>query len=194
MPEPLPESPKSNLYTPLLILLPIVVIFGFIFYYQLRHPDFSLQKFITDRLSPAPTSLTLTADQTPKPKPSHEPYPLIPNQGGTSGTYIVSQGQHNGPTFKEITFQPLDVAKGEKLTITVTLDSSTAVIDSLTGVFKMDDSQNDIAFNKVSSQGLSQKWETSFILSDTVSYRYMLFLTAVDSSGESTMSLAPRSE
>lgn len=132
---------------------------------------------------------TILPTPTPTPKPTI--YPLIPDNG-SAGTYQVSQPAHAGPVFRQVVFNPLDVAKDQNLKITVTIETQSSV-QSLTGNFQMDSSQKALTFKKVGSQSQKETWEIEFNLPDSVSYKYILSLTAKDSQGTATMSVAPRS-
>lgn len=130
-----------------------------------------------------------TPAATPTPKPTI--YPLVPDNG-TAGTYQVSQPKHEGPTFRQIVFDPLDAHKGDVLKITISVESESGV-QSLTGNFQMDSSQSPVIFKKLSRQGILDTWIAEFKLTDSVFYKYILNLSAKDSKGTSSMTIAPRS-
>lgn len=132
-----------------------------------------------------------TPSSVPTPTPKPTIYPLIPDNG-SAGTYQVSQPAHVGPTFRQVIFNPLDVKKDQNLKITVTMETQSAV-QSLTAKFQMDSSQKDLTFKKTATSGQKETWETEFALTDSVSYKYILNLTAKNSQGTATMTVAPRS-
>lgn len=132
-----------------------------------------------------------TPSSVPTPTPKPTIYPLVPDNG-TAGTYQVSQPAHAGPTFRQVVFNPLDAHKDQNLKITVTVETQSSV-QSMTGNIQMDSSQKALTFKKTGSQSQKETWETEFILTDSVSYKYVLSLTAKDSQGTANMTVAPRS-
>lgn len=142
---------------------------------------------LTEAASPTPSSTTPGS-----PKPTRSPYPLLPDKGKSIGTFQVSQGKHDGPTFRQIILSPLIVSKGSTLNISVTLETTNEITE-VKGVFTLDHSKQNLTFSKVSRSGLQEVWETKVTLADTVLYDYSFTLNATDGSGISYMAFAPRS-
>lgn len=131
-----------------------------------------------------------TAPQNPTPTPS--PIVLKPDDG-VKGNYSVSQGsQYKGPTISHVTFDPLDVKKGQKLTVTVTLSSPTP-ITSVTGTLTGDTTSMPITFTRVSTANATSIWSATLTITDTLWYKYILKLTGVNANGTSSVIVAPRS-
>lgn len=137
-------------------------------------------------------SQSLTYEKnTPSPTPRPTPIPLIPDSG-TKGTYQVSQGKHQGPTFTQVIFDPLNVQKGQILEIQVTTKADIPA-EKIIGTLQTDNFQIDLSFEKVTEDGNSETWQTSFKLTDTVFYKYILTLSAVKGLDISKVIVAPRS-
>jgi hypothetical protein len=126
---------------------------------------------------------------TPTPKPT--PIPLKPDKG-TQGTYRVSQGKHEGPTFLTVILDPLDVQKNQTLTIKVDIKTD-SVIEKVTGVLEMDNSQANLIFQKINSKNNIDTWQAKLTLKDTVLYKYILSISAKDGAGEAKMKMPIRS-
>lgn len=131
------------------------------------------------------------SNKSPLPIATATPTPLKPDDG-TKGTFTIGQGKHGGPTFRKVVLDPLDVQKGQSLTINVTFDVASTV-SSLTGKLETDGLPVDITFNKISDDVLPEVWQAQINLTDTVLYKYILTLTASDSTGTSKIEVAPRS-
>lgn len=128
---------------------------------------------------------------TPKPTPKPTPIPLKPDNG-TKGTYQIGQGKHDGPSITQAIFDPLDVQKGQKLTLTVRANNTLA-ISSLSAVLKEDSSSQNINFSLTSGTNIDGIWTGQITLSDSVQYEYVLTITAVSVNGTSSVIVAPRS-
>jgi len=172
---PLTKSSKKTAVIVLLVFL-FIAISGLVFYYY---------KGI--KTKDASTQISTSATLKPTPQPTPTPIPLKPDTG-LQGTYSVSQGTHVGPTFKQVIFDPLDAQKGQTLSITVSFKDGD-VVDGIAGSLQMDNSQANLSFQKLDS-GI---WQTKVNLTDSVLYKYILNLTAKNSSGSSTIKVAPRS-
>lgn len=122
------------------------------------------------------------------PTPSSSPTPISLPQG--KGVYSVSQGKHQGPSISQVTFDPLDVRKGQKLTITIKATDQTPVT-SVTATLQTDSTQNELVFKQVSDTSTSD-WETSIKIDDTLWYRYILTIKATSSNGTTEVIVAPR--
>lgn len=186
------RSQNNQGISPIFILVFIAVILAgafFLAWKNLTAPIPTPPPPITGTPQPITLQTAPPAAATATPIPTI--YPLIPD-AGTAGTYNVSQGPHSGPTFRRVVFDPLDVKKGQDLKITITLESNSGV-SSLTGTFTMDNSKKDLSFTRVSDQGATEVWETTFNLTDSVDYKYILNLTGRDAGGTSTIAVAPRS-
>lgn len=126
---------------------------------------------------------------TPTPKPT--PIPLKPDNG-LKGTYIISQGKHDGPTFKQVVFDPLDVSQGQALTITVTLDAASRA-EKMMGKLIMDNGDTSMTFERISENATPQVWQTKLNLNDSVLYNYILEVSASLNGRSSQIIVAPRS-
>ncbi len=128
---------------------------------------------------------------TPSPTPKPTPIPLFPDSG-TKGTYKVSQGKHSGPTITQIIFDPLVAQKDQILEIQVKIKTDIPA-EKLIGKLQTDDSQIDLSFEKITTDNQSETWRTSLKLTDTVFYKYILTLSAINGSDISKVTVAPRS-
>lgn len=128
---------------------------------------------------------------TPVSTPKPTPIPLIPD-AGTKGTYKVSQAKHEGPTITEVTFDPLDVQKGQTLKIQVKIKTDVPA-EKLAGELQTDNSQFKLSFNKVSADNQFETWQASLNLTDSVFYKYILTLSAINAQNISNITIAPRS-
>lgn len=61
------------------------------------------------------------ANSNTAPRPSPSIIPLSPGPG----VYNISQGDHTGPTIRQVIFDPLDVKEGQQLTITLKIQTDT---------------------------------------------------------------------
>jgi hypothetical protein len=177
------KNKKSKFILPILVII-LIAVAGKVYYvYKSMQPQ-----GITESHQSRPE---LTAkNPTATPQPIRTPIPLYPDNG-TKGTYNISQGTHNGPTFSQVIFDPLNAQKGQTFTITVTFKEKGAVT-GLTGVLKTDNSSTNMTFQKVENTQI-ETWQTSFTLNDSVLYSYILNLTATSTGGSSLITVAPRS-
>lgn len=120
------------------------------------------------------------------------PIQLRPDDG-VKGTYAVSQGKHDGPTVSQIVFDPLDVQKGQRLTVSVKITNTTAV-QKVTGLLETDNGTQEAVFTKNSGTDLKGEWQTTLTLEDSVLYTYILRVTATAANGTGTAGAAPRSQ
>lgn len=188
------------------ILLLIVLLAGVAYLGYLSLPDYTKAMLVslipqstkkdatqtTDiAVSPTPIASPVPAGS---PKPTRSPYPIYPDKGKTSTSFQVSQGQHDGPTFRSGILNPLIVTKGNTLTLSVVVESTNSgSISQVNGVFTLDHSTQDLTFTRKAQNGLQETWEAKIKLEDTVLYDYAFKLSATDPSGTSYMAFAMRS-
>lgn len=126
------------------------------------------------------------------PTPSPTPIILKPDEG-TKGNYTVSQSAENtGPSFSRVTFDPLDVQKGQTLTISVTIASQSPV-SAVTGTVTGDTTSMPIVLEQRSKTAAISVWSAALPITDTLFYTYILRLHAVNETGASSVTVAPRS-
>lgn len=178
---------KDKKLTYLFSLIGVVVLaaFGYLGYKYYISTVPNAQKVATDE---APVS---TPKVPVKPTPTPKPIVLKPDDG-TKGTYIVSQPNGSSPLIKQVVFDPLNVKKGEKLLITVTLDSASSA-DSMTGTFESDNTKLNLVFQKMPNSEKPDVWTVSFDLTDSVVWKYVLTVTAKGGGKSSTIVVAPKS-
>jgi len=131
---------------------------------------------------------TPTPTPTPTLKPSPKPIPLPPGKG----VYNVSQGQHQGPSISQVSFDPLDVRSGQELIITAKVADKEPVT-SVTAILQLDKTQKNLTFKLINGTNLSGNWQTSIKIDDTLWYRYILIIKAVSANGSTEAIVAPRS-
>ncbi|MCG2789885.1 MAG: hypothetical protein L6405_08085 [Actinomycetia bacterium] len=164
----------------LLELLILVILLGLIV--------FIVFKYYRSKIITTEKPVEQTAEQQPTPTPTPSPISLPPGKG----TYNVSQGKHQGPSISQVSFDPLDVRSGQKLTIIVKA-TDTAPVTSVTAVLQLDQTQKDLVFKLINGDALSGDWQTSIKIEDTLWYRYILTITSVSTSGSNQTIVAPRS-
>jgi hypothetical protein len=127
-----------------------------------------------------------------KPTPTPTPTKLYPDNG-IKGTYNVSANQKSGPVITQVIFDPLNVQKGEPLTLTVMLKNASPV-QEVKGTLKMDNSSIDLSFNLVNRTNKDEVWQTTIsTLSDSVLYNYIFNVIATAANGQGFGGAAPRS-
>lgn len=185
-----PSSPRKpfNVWILLLVILLVYIVLNIgVYMYGLkglgaRLSQLSLVKEQGQLFRPTPTPTLI-------PTPTPTPIRLPPGKG----TYNVSQGrQHAGPTFTKISFDPLDVQKGETLTITVSVQN-TVPIQSVQALLKTDHGQKNVQFARIDGTDLSGVWQAQIAMDDSVLYTYILQITATGANGVSSDAVAPRS-
>ena len=135
-------------------------------------------------------AVTILPTSTPTPTPT--PIILKPDDG-VKGNYTVSQSaKETGLTFSTVTFDPLDVQKGQTLTLTVTL-SSQSPVSQVTGMLTADTTSIPITLQKSSQTATTSVWSATLPITDTLLYKYILKLEAVNETGTSSVTVAPRS-
>ena len=184
---PVPEvtvptsSTPQKIWTPFTISLTVFVvfiIFGIVFFNTIVNQPEELS-------NPA---LLPTSTPTPTPTPI-----ILKPDDGVKGNYTVSQGaKDTGPTFTKVTFDPLDVQKGQTLTLTITL-SSQSLVSSVTGTLTADTTSMPITLQQISQTKTTTVWSGTFPTTDTLLYKYILRLDAVNGTGTSSVTVAPRS-
>lgn len=122
---------------------------------------------------------------SPKPTPTPTPIVLPPGKE----TYSVSQGPHKGPSISQVVFDPLDVHKGQQLTLSVTVGDTTPVTD-VTGLLQTDRGKQKFTLTKGDQEDV---WVGTVIPDNTLWYTYVLTITAKSSGGTSVATVAPRS-
>lgn len=160
-----------------LFILFLLIIFGFLLRIT---PLQSITNFIQH---------SIPSDRSIIPTPSPTPIQLHTGKG----IYQVSQAKHNGPTIFQVVFDPLDVTKGQTVTITTSISSPTGV-SFVEGSLKTDNAQQPLIFTKISTNGAITEWSTTTTVEDTVWYRYILTVNAKNTKGSSSQIIvAPRS-
>ncbi len=184
-----PSTPQK-LWTPLTIsltVLVVVIVLSIVFF------DTIVNKPVIKRIftgSQYQSNKLSDSDLLPPPTPT--PIILKPDEG-TKGNYTVSQNaKDTGPTFSTVTFDPLDAQKGQNLTITVTL-SSQSPVSAVTGTVTGDTASMPVTLQKISETAATSVWSTTFSVTDTLLYTYMLKVDAVNGTGTSSVTVAPRS-
>ncbi len=127
---------------------------------------------------------TLLNSPTPVPTPKPTPITLHPDEG-TKGNFQIGMGTHEGPTMTSLVIDPLDVKKGQTLTVLLKA-FSTSPITSIVATLE-EDSQNQ-TFNLKLTDGTATNgtWTGSVLLSDSVDYKYLLTFKAKSSDGKSS--------
>ena len=141
------------------------------YYWQLTHPK-------------PEESAVLAAIPTPTPTP------IQLHQG--IGSYSISHGKTNGPLISKAVFNPLDVRQNQPLMLSVQFRSDTTV-SSVTGTLQTDSSQTGLTFTKTSETGGLQVWSADLTVTDTLWYTYIVTIKAVNTTGVTTVTVAPRS-
>ena len=117
--------------------------------------------------------------------------PLKPDDG-TKGTYMVSMGKHTGPVVSKIIFDPLDVQKGQTLVVVASIKNDVTVKE-VKGTLQTDHGKLEAIFSRIDGSDTNGSWKASFKLNDTVSYTYILTISAQGENGKSEVTTAPRS-
>lgn len=168
---------KSNVGLLSTILIVLLVLLGWMIYLKSQY----IKK-------PLPQESTGTEQVTPKPTPTPTSIPLPKKKV----SYRISQSDKTGPQVSAVTFDPLDVQKGKKLTITVH-ETFSQPIDSVKATLQMDNTTKDLVFKLISGTSVNGDWQVSFILDDTVLYKYILKITSTSGNKSSVITVAPRS-
>lgn len=129
-------------------------------------------------------------EQNPQTTPMPTPTPIQLIQG--KETYAVRQGTHDGPDISQVIFDPLDVHKGEKLTIIVTVSDATP-IQNVTAQLQSDGRSQSVSFKKTQGMGTKSVWQGEITPQSTLWYTYILTIKATSAKGTSRAIVAPRS-
>ncbi len=129
------------------------------------------------------------AETYPTQTDSTSPTP-IPLKSGAE-TYTVSQSSRIGPDISTVFMDPLDVLKGQTLTVIAEI-SDTSNITSVTGSLEMDTSKIDIVFTKESGDLKKGSWVAKIDLTDSVFYVYKLTIKATSANGTNSIKVTPR--
>lgn len=135
----------------------------------------------------SPTRKTASIPSVPTPTPT----PIKLHKG--KGAYAISQNNYKGPAISMVTLDPLDVRKGQTLSIMVKFDSSTPV-QSANAIIETDGSPVTIPLQQKSVSGTTYEWDGSTTLADSLWYRYVVTVTAKSSNGENKITVAPRGD
>ena len=187
--------PKTTLALTVVLVTLMAVAAGLTYYQQKRQPvstEVGDEKTVTpDADSERDLSPTTQDTTSPSLQVSPTPTSLKPDDG-VKGTYSTGS-KGNGPAITQVTFDPLDVKKGQKLTITVTVGTTPAPADKVVGSLQMDNGLAELTFAKTSSSQAGDIWQTNYTLTDSVNYKYILTVTA-SAGGQNTQTIvAPRS-
>ncbi len=151
----------------------------------------SLIGYFAPAISP-PSFYNRPATATLAPIPTPTPIRLKPDNG-TKGTFAIGQAKnHAGPTISQVIFDPLDVKKGQKLTITVRANDTTP-ISAIVADLAEDTSRQTISFTRTDGTNTDGTWTGAATLENTVWYLYKLTVTATSKNGSATIIVAPRS-
>lgn len=165
------------------IFIPLVVLVLFLTT-RLNQPNIQKEieqvarDFVTENIFQNPKN-------TPVPTPTI--IPLIPDDG-RRGTYIIGQIKHDGPTFKQVIFDPLDLKKNDFLTVSTTFDNETPP-QKVYGNLQSDNSSFDLSF----SRNVNGIWTSKVQVTDTVFRKYILTIFAENSEQTVKAIVAPRS-
>lgn len=166
-----------------LILIPLILIALFLIV-KLNNPDIVSQIGETARDFVKSDILT---NQKKEVTPYPTIIPLKPDNG-TRGTYTIGQIEHEGPTFKQVVFDPLDLKNNEVLTVNITFDAKSAP-STVKGKLQTDNSTLDLIFLK-DAKGI---WTSKTKITDTVDYKYILSISAEKDGKTVNAMVAPRS-
>jgi hypothetical protein len=131
------------------------------------------------------TSLQITKLSQPTPTPTPIKLPA------GKGTYAVSLGAHTGPSIDIVSFDPLDVRKGQTITITVQIASNRPA-DAVEGSLVMDTTTRELSFTRTQKTNVFELWQTTISIDDTLWYTYTLRVRAQNASGTSNLTITPR--
>ena len=126
----------------------------------------------------------------PTVSPTPSPTPIILAPG--IGDYTVSHPKGIGPRITNVSFNPLDIKKGDTIMISTNLFSDSN-ISSLVGILETDHQKTELNFTKTATNGVQQTWSTQLTVSDSLWYTYILTITARNPQGKTTVQVAPRS-
>lgn len=180
------------------ILLFIALVLGVALYFVWKNfaPASSSPLTVEPTAVPAVSPVAVASQKpqatpaAPTPKPS--PIALKPDNG-LKGTYQIGMGSHTGPSVTQAIFDPLDIQKGQTLTVTISANYPGS-ISKLTATLTEDNSSQNIPVQLSSGSETDGKWTGSVTLNDSVQYKYILTVTATSPDGKSsTVTVAPRS-
>ena len=143
--------PKSTIVLSGVLAVLVLAAASLTYYQQKRQP-------VTTEVGQEKNPSNNAQDYSPSPDPSTKlgtssplptPIPLRPDDG-VKGTYSVSS-KGGGPAISQVIFDPLDVQKGQKLTIFVTVASQPAPAEKVTGSLKTDNGQTELTFTRAST-------------------------------------------
>ncbi len=127
---------------------------------------------------------------SPYPATAAKPTPSYLPPGKQS--YVVSQSSANAdPIITGLTVDPLNVRKGNRQIVEVTMTSKTPV-QSVSVTLFTDNTKQTLALTSASSSASASTWKGSWTIEDSVSYRYVYTITANSQTGESISYVAVR--
>lgn len=193
-PPPVPAPKKSvSGWIMAALFVSIVLAFGVFYYYDdiMRYP--LIAKLFSGTSFSKSRSLMLQTTPVPAaPTPTPTPIILLPDEG-TKGNYAVSQSSNSkGPSIQKVVFDPLDVKKGQTLTVMVLLSSADPIIH-VGGTLTSDTKTTPVTFAQTGTTGTQHTWSASLTVEDTVLYKYILTVSASTVKGDATVTVAPRS-
>ncbi|MFH0749713.1 MAG: hypothetical protein V1917_02235 [Candidatus Gottesmanbacteria bacterium] len=137
-------------------------------------------------------TMTKNLSRAPAPTPTPTPTRLVPDNG-MKGTYNVSTSQKTGPRVTKVVFDPLNAQKNKPFTITVHVTNESPV-QKVTGTLKMDNSIQNLSFERISRTDTNEMWQTTFsALPDSILYNYLCNVTAFAENGTGEGGASPRS-
>ena len=193
------KQTKTNQSIPVVILIVALVYIGLnaaIYFYgsTLQNLSPSLTRALSFiSLFKPKTATTDTGAPIPTPIATPTPTRLDPNEAG-QGVYTVGQGKgHTGPTITEVTFDPLNVNKGQDLTVLVRM-KNTSPITSAKAELEMDNHEKaSFVLTRVSGTDTDGQWKGTVNVNDSILYTYILTVRAGSANGEADVVVAPRS-
>jgi hypothetical protein len=183
---------KPAVFIPLIIIGIIYLGLNvWIFFYSAKIARIKLGEFATTMNIPTKKPPQSVFNITPPLTLKPSIIPLKPDDG-TKGTYMVSMGKHTGPVVSKIIFDPLDVQKGQTLVVVASIKNDVTVKE-VKGTLQTDHGKLEAIFSRIDGSDTNGSWKASFKLNDTVSYTYILTISAQGENGKSEVTTAPRS-
>lgn len=206
--ELIPKKQPRSLVVPLVLIFFGVALVGGYIYLKTTYPAVFANPFENIYNAIVPVNRRAAVDQlpmptgqsqissyplqiaSPKPSPTHSPYPLIPDTGRT-GTFKVSHGSGSGPTITNLSIDPLDAKVGDTVKVTLTLTHPTPV-KSIKSKITTDKTPINTAFTLVSRIENTELWQAEFKLDQPFLYNYVYHFDLSDGINNSQLDVALR--
>ncbi len=166
---------KNSLLIIEILLLLMVGILAGLWYWKTSRATTSM------RITDGGNSLLVNIPLTPTPIPLHP----------GSEIYSISLSEHAGPTIHSVTIDPLDVLRGQTMTIIADISDSSN-ISSVIGSLEMDSSKIDLNFMLDGGDSKKGSWKAEIVLTDSVFYTYTLTINASSPNGDTEIKVTPR--